>query len=528
MHELTPNQRADLEEVVYYVQLRCSAAKIPPAEQVRLRRQLQLPILENVTPSPPPPMPMQTGSPNPATASPSLPPLLPSLAASPSIDDSDCELELSRESGEEVDPSLRRTASLGASRNSSGSESESATIQQSSPECESRELSFPMVQPQPRRRITAVKLPSPLLNSNNSRTASPSPPPPPEMTNDTPIYERDAAAVAAATADADCDDDECDDDEECESENERVRLVDWSDHLRLGTLPAGHNPSHDPMKLNLATVQYMHRPFALYAGVQFVGAIAATVMRYLNFRHYPVDKSIGRYVSYWYREGTREAGKERPDPIVLIHGIGIGPLTYLHLLKSLYTTKPATKTDSTQHTNRTAAATASASAPSSPVDDMYYPFLPTSEPNSPLSACLPSSTSSSSAPSSSSSSSHNELLYSTERSMYILELPYISMKLGSDDVPSPSEHVSSFVDMLCTHEIATRISDAAADGRALSESECDIDAIQHSANPIKAIVVGHSYGTFVTSWLVRHASSYLSSVFFIDPVNFLVFDPSLM
>lgn len=41
--------------------------------------------------------------------------------------------------------------------------------------------------------------------------------------------------------------------------------------------------------------------------------------------------------------------------------------------------------------------------------------------------------------------------------MYVLELPYISMRLQADDVPSPAEHVQAVAEMLYKHEISERV-----------------------------------------------------------------------
>jgi hypothetical protein len=245
-------------------------------------------------------------------------------------------------------------------------------------------------------------------------------------------------------------------------------VFNWERHVAHGTLPPGHDPRHDPMRLNLSEVRFQHRPLAIYAGVLGIGMVAGAYMRWLGFRRC----TSGR-LSYWYRPAVLtpaelDACIPRSDPLVLIHGIGIGVFTYLHLLRPLcQTLNPGT--------------------------------------------CV-------------------------ERSIYVLELPYISMRLDADDVPSLMQHVHAIADMLYEHEMGER--EAIAAGRIRRRDVCKgsgvpfdigassrrltLDEVQQSADPIKALVVSHSYGTFVSTWLVKYRPDLISSVVLIDPVCFLV------
>jgi len=249
---------------------------------------------------------------------------------------------------------------------------------------------------------------------------------------------------------------------------------EWSAHLARGTLLPGYDPKHNPMHLNLAPVQWLHRPLAIYAGVLGLGCAAAAYMSVLGFSRH----SAGR-LHYWYRPAQRtpaELAAHTPpsDPLILIHGIGIGAFTYLHLLR---------------------------------------PLIQTRNPG-----------------------------HCAQRSVFVLELPSISMRVDSDDVPSPIEHVQCVADMLYRHEMAEREEAARAQERlrrggsatepdspssmpspaASSSRRLTLEEVQQSSTPIKALVVSHSYGTFVATWLVKHRPDLIAGVVFIDPVCFMV------
>jgi hypothetical protein len=291
-----------------------------------------------------------------------------------------------------------------------------------------------------------------------------------------------------ADADVDADEDEL---QACDPDS-------WRTHLAAGTLPAGHCADRDPMSLNLAPISYEHRPLSIYLGVHGLGFCASLYLRWLGFERHSDCR-----VPYWYRRAQlspEELQRQtaRADPLVLIHGIGIGAFTYLHLLRDLYTVRNAN-------------------------------------------TC-------------------------SQRSMYLLDLSYVSMRLGADDVPSPLEHVASITAMLHRHEMAERAHyDARTPARSAQRfwatpTMPTLEEVQQSATPIKALFVSHSYGTFVSgagacmaptslqrdcfasarrahsmlcvfhaclqvaTWVVKHASHCVSSSIFIDPVCFMVSD----
>lgn len=77
------------------------------------------------------------------------------------------------------------------------------------------------------------------------------------------------------------------------------------------------------------------------------------------------------------------------------------------------------------------------------------------------------------------------------RDVIAVELPYVSLHI-SPNVPSIDAHVDLFHEILATHGYE------------------------------KAIVIGHSYGTNVISWLVKAAPEKIQSAVFLDPVCFLL------
>jgi pimeloyl-ACP methyl ester carboxylesterase len=159
-------------------------------------------------------------------------------------------------------------------------------------------------------------------------------------------------------------------------------------------------------------------------------------------------------------EAELRAGTPRADPLVLIHGIGIGPSTYVHLLKPLM--------------------------------------------------CVESDES------------------CVQRSVYALELPYISMRIGPsvDDVPQPQEHVVGMVEMLHRHEMDERefvfkamerlrrddegmdngFYGAASSPPSSPTRRLTMDEVQQSDDPIKILLVGHSYGSFVSTQVHEHTA----------------------
>lgn len=104
---------------------------------------------------------------------------------------------------------------------------------------------------------------------------------------------------------------------------------------RLGQLPAGRNTSVKMMRNTVANNARFTftapRPLVLYALLDFLVLRTATplVMRSLGFR----KKRVSAF-SYWHVGSSADVGG-RGGAIVFLHGIGVGPLPYYTLLRSL-------------------------------------------------------------------------------------------------------------------------------------------------------------------------------------------------
>lgn len=87
---------------------------------------------------------------------------------------------------------------------------------------------------------------------------------------------------------------------------------------------------------------------------------------------------------------------------------------------------------------------------------------------------------------------HRLLLQFKDRPVFLIELPYVSMRLV-DDVPSAIETVEGVREMLAGHR--------------------------------PAVFVSHSLGTAVTSWVARFAPHLMAGAVMIDPICFLLHYP---
>lgn len=85
--------------------------------------------------------------------------------------------------------------------------------------------------------------------------------------------------------------------------------------------------------------------------------------------------------------------------------------------------------------------------------------------------------------------------YRGNKSIFLPECPYVSMKLAADHVPSAEEHAVSIKESLEKHGYS------------------------------KAIFCGHSYGTFMGTFAVRFYPDIVERLVLIDPVCFLLHQP---
>ncbi|KAK0214160.1 hypothetical protein IW262DRAFT_1279152 [Armillaria fumosa] len=114
----------------------------------------------------------------------------------------------------------------------------------------------------------------------------------------------------------------------------------------------GRNKSMNCMRLTFDSVVVLHRPLIWYIIVCFVDTYTAGKLASLGFRHYAPMKwfqafpprpftifsraSSGRHVPYWYRP-HRSTIK---NPVIFIHGIGIGLYPYIPFLRGLVASDP--------------------------------------------------------------------------------------------------------------------------------------------------------------------------------------------
>ncbi|KAJ9054823.1 hypothetical protein DSO57_1010237 [Entomophthora muscae] len=169
-----------------------------------------------------------------------------------------------------------------------------------------------------------------------------------------------------------------------------------------------------PMRLTLDNVFYQHKPLLLYGLVNFIQGTAALMLRGMGFHRFYAVRS-----SYWYLEKSSEQ-----EPILFVHGIGIGLPMYLIMIQRLIAIHP-------------------------------------------------------------------------NRSIVLLELPSISM------VPT------------------TKVHDAAT-----ATASIDVIVQRHRLAPFA--LVGHSYGTFMASWLLKNRPKFVARAMLIDPVCFALWEPTLI
>ena len=120
-------------------------------------------------------------------------------------------------------------------------------------------------------------------------------------------------------------------DEEVELESYVVRL-----ETELGQpFPPGYNAEAKLLKFSEEPIVAAHRPLALYGIIHGLlqEVVAPYMMRARGFR----PDRVGS-LSYWYRPGrkvTSPAGTRERTPIVLLHGIGVGPVPYYRVVDAL-------------------------------------------------------------------------------------------------------------------------------------------------------------------------------------------------
>ena len=94
----------------------------------------------------------------------------------------------------------------------------------------------------------------------------------------------------------------------------------------------GYTPEASLMKFSSDPISSVHRPLIYYAVVHFLfqKVLAPALLKY----KYGMEAHTSGGLRYWYRPASDPSMKDKP-PIVMIHGLGIGPLPYLGLLSRL-------------------------------------------------------------------------------------------------------------------------------------------------------------------------------------------------
>ncbi|CAK0858830.1 unnamed protein product [Prorocentrum cordatum] len=88
-------------------------------------------------------------------------------------------------------------------------------------------------------------------------------------------------------------------------------------------MPEGTS-GHSPMRVGMDPISWTHRPFIFYVFTDLsIKAITFLAMRHLGFQHY-----CSGSLRYWYKPGDGPAR-------VFCHGIGLGVLPYMQLLRGL-------------------------------------------------------------------------------------------------------------------------------------------------------------------------------------------------
>ncbi|KAG7444645.1 uncharacterized protein BT62DRAFT_951638 [Guyanagaster necrorhizus] len=142
-----------------------------------------------------------------------------------------------------------------------------------------------------------------------------------------------------------------------EMEQWRSEIDDFISALEVKALAGanfeeGRNKSINCMRLTFDPVVVLHRPLIWYTIVCFVDMYTAGHLASLGFRHYAPKKwfqafpprpfsifsraSTGLHVPYWYRP-HRSTIK---NPVIFIHGIGIGLYPYISFLRGLVASDP--------------------------------------------------------------------------------------------------------------------------------------------------------------------------------------------
>eukprot|EP00743_Colponemidia_sp_Colp-15_P010786 GILK01011928.1.p1 GENE.GILK01011928.1~~GILK01011928.1.p1 ORF type:complete len:508 (-),score=75.85 GILK01011928.1:313-1836(-) len=122
-------------------------------------------------------------------------------------------------------------------------------------------------------------------------------------------------------------------------------------------------------------------------------------------------------------------------------------------------------------------------------------------------------------------------LRSMNRPLFLLDLPHISMRITTA-VPSMEATVNSIADMLNSHSTGSQFKSTQNLDQGVDSSvrrrRFSADTTQSATSsvdvsrPLKALFVGHSFGTIVVSWVIRQRPDLVENTLLADPVSFLL------
>ncbi|KAJ3902768.1 hypothetical protein F5879DRAFT_962740 [Lentinula edodes] len=135
-------------------------------------------------------------------------------------------------------------------------------------------------------------------------------------------------------------------------EEEMEEYVTKVEELLGMKLEQGRVDATSALRLTLDPVKMVHRPLVWYLVVALVDLITSTKLSFMGFHHYSnpsrifpprlfhifttPSPSATTHFSYWYRPHKSPTR----DPIIFIHGIGIGLYPYLPFFQDLITATP--------------------------------------------------------------------------------------------------------------------------------------------------------------------------------------------
>jgi len=123
-----------------------------------------------------------------------------------------------------------------------------------------------------------------------------------------------------------------------------AEMIDDGARRYAWNLPDGYNPDARPIRINFDPLLSWCHPLSYYAVIRSFVALARQAMRALGFSYHPASTTGG--LAFFHKAPPRKpagtlivdgAAVDPPAelPIVLIHGVGVGPGPYLRLIRRL-------------------------------------------------------------------------------------------------------------------------------------------------------------------------------------------------